>query len=65
MKIEIDWPACEGNGICSVEAPEVFEIDDDDQLIVLDENPPESLRDKVNAAARACPKRAILVRDEP
>jgi ferredoxin len=61
MKIEINWKLCEGNGICSVEAPGVFDLDDDDNLIVLDETPPEERRTEVEAAARACPKRAIHV----
>ena len=44
-------------------APEVFEVRDDDFLYVLQEEPPEELRGKVEAAARACPKAAIKVVD--
>jgi ferredoxin len=44
-------------------APEVFEVRDDDFLYVLQEEPPEELREKVEAAARACPKAAIKVVD--
>jgi ferredoxin len=43
--------------------PEVFEVRDDDFLYVLDEEPPEQLRDKVVAAANACPKTAITIVD--
>jgi len=42
----------------------VFEVRDDDFLYVLDETPPDSLRDKVDEAARRCPKAAITVVDE-
>ncbi|MDW5593038.1 ferredoxin [Conexibacter stalactiti] len=59
MKTVIDWDLCEGNGACAVEAPELFEMDDDDNLVVLDEQPSDALRAKLEAAARACPKRAI------
>lgn len=59
MEVKVDWDRCEGNGVCSLEAPEVFEMTDDDELIVLDEKPDDSLRTKVEAAIRACPKRAI------
>jgi ferredoxin len=45
------------------EAPEVFEVLDDDTLVVLDENPPEALREKVSLAAQRCPKRAIKIED--
>ena len=44
-------------------APEVFEVRDDDFLYVLDENPPEELRDKVMVAVGSCPKNAISVED--
>ena len=42
-------------------APEVFEVRDDDYLYILDENPAESLRPKVEEAARSCPKAAITI----
>lgn len=43
------------------EAPAVFLLDDDDMLHVLQEQPGEEQRAEVEAAARACPKRAITV----
>jgi ferredoxin len=42
-------------------APEVFEVRDDDFLYVLQENPPEELRAKVEEAVRRCPKQAITL----
>jgi ferredoxin len=44
-------------------APEVFEVRDDDFLYVLQEEPSEELRAKVEAAARSCPKTAITIED--
>jgi ferredoxin len=44
-------------------APEVFEVRDDDFLYVLQEEPPEELREKCEAAVRACPKAAITIVD--
>ena len=44
MKIVIDWVRCEGNGACVVAAPELFDIDNEDMLIVLDETPSEDTR---------------------
>jgi ferredoxin len=44
-------------------APEVFEVRDDDLLYVLDENPPDELREKVQAAVWTCPKNAISIED--
>ncbi len=63
MKIVVDWEICESNALCSVEAPEIFEMQPDDTLTVLQEEPDESLRKKVTAAAHACPKQAINIRD--
>lgn len=45
-------------------APEVFEVRDDDQLYVLDEHPPESLRQKVEGAVQACPKIALSIEED-
>ena len=41
--------------------PEVFEVRTDGYLYVLQEEPPESLRDKVTTAAEMCPTAAITV----
>ncbi len=63
MRVLVDYDLCESNALCMAAAPEVFEVRDDDYLYVLDEEPPESLRDKVTAAARSCPKVAITIVD--
>jgi ferredoxin len=64
MKVVVDYDVCESNAICMGLAPEVFEVRDDDNLYLLQENPPEALRAKVEAAVRSCPKQAItLVED--
>ena len=61
MKIVVDYDLCESNAVCMGIAPEVFEVRDDDFLYVLDEEPGEALRDKVDEAARRCPKQAITI----
>ena len=63
MRVVVDFDLCESNALCMAAAPEVFEVRDDDFLYVLNEEPPEELRDKVEAAARACPKVAITIVD--
>jgi len=45
LKVEVDLDRCEGHGICESLAPEVFELDDDDQLHY-DPHPDEALRAK-------------------
>jgi ferredoxin len=63
MRVVVDFDLCESNALCMGLAPEVFEVRDDDLLYVLDENPPEDLRAKVEAAVRTCPKNAISIVD--
>ncbi len=63
MRVVVDFDQCESNALCMGIAPEVFEVRDDDLLYVLDENPPEELRERVLAAARSCPKAAITIQD--
>ena len=63
MKIVIDYDLCESNAVCMGIVPEVFDVRDDDLLYLLDENPGDDLRPKVEEAARRCPKQAILIQD--
>lgn len=63
MRVVVDYDLCESNGLCMAEAPEVFELRDDDNLYILDEQPSEDLRAKVEAAAAVCPKAAITIED--
>jgi ferredoxin len=55
---------CESNALCMGVAPEVFELDDDDVLVILDERPPESLRAKVEEAVMLCPKQALSIEED-
>jgi ferredoxin len=63
MKVVVDYDVCESNAVCMAVAPEVFEVRDDDFLYVLQENPPEELRAKVEEAVRRCPKQAISIEE--
>lgn len=61
MKITIDYDLCEGNAVCMKVAPEVFTVDDSDQAVLLQPDPVEDLRAKVEAAVRRCPRQAITL----
>jgi ferredoxin len=61
VKVVVDYDLCESNAICMGIAPEVFEVRDDDNLYLLQEEPPEELRGKVEEAIRRCPKQAITL----
>jgi ferredoxin len=61
MRVVVDYDLCESNALCMAAAPEVFEVRDDDFLYVLQDEPAEDLREKVEEAARRCPKQAITI----
>lgn len=64
MKVVVDFDLCESNAICMGIVPEVFEVREDDFLYVLDENPPESMRGKLEEAVQGCPRAAISLVEE-
>jgi len=63
MRVVVDYSQCESNALCMAAAPEVFYLDDNDQLQLLIEYPDESLRAKVEQAVRTCPKQAISIEE--
>jgi ferredoxin len=64
MRVSVDRDLCESNGVCEGIAPEVFQIDDNDELLILQEHPDESLRAKVLDAVRSCPKQALTLQED-
>ena len=64
MKVVVDFDLCESNAVCMDVCPEVFKVDDDDNLQILMEEPPEDLRGKVEEAVRLCPRQAISIEEE-
>ncbi|MGW9551889.1 ferredoxin [Citricoccus zhacaiensis] len=63
MKVVVDWDLCEGHGQCEYAAPDVFTINDDGDLEVLNETPGEDHRKDVEQAVRRCPVRALSIED--
>jgi ferredoxin len=63
MKIRVDYDLCEGNAVCMKLCPEVFEVGDDDRARVINKNPGEDLRAKVEAAVHRCPRQALSIED--
>jgi ferredoxin len=61
MKVVVDFDLCASTGSCTQVCPEVFEIRSDGYLYVVQEEPDESLRDKVTDAADLCPTGAITI----
>lgn len=64
MKIVVDSDMCEHNAVCVGEAPDVFGVDEEGQMVVLVAHPsPAHAADARKAVAR-CPRGALsLVED--
>jgi ferredoxin len=60
-KLIVDWTLCDGNGVCTIEAPELLEMNAEDQLVVLRESFGPELEAKAEAAVRVCPKQALRI----
>ena len=63
MKIIVDYDLCEANGMCVGAAPEVFDLDDDDNLHLKIAEPTEERRAEVEEAVRLCPRAALRIED--
>lgn len=59
MKVIVNEDMCEGHGKCEMSAPEVFKLGPDDVSIVLIDEVPTELEEKVARAIRLCPRQAI------
>lgn len=61
MKIVFDADACACHGQCCSAAPELFEFDDDGNLVVKITEPGEELWEAAEDAADLCPVQAITL----
>ena len=62
LKIVVIEDECIGDGLCCEEAPNTFEMNDDDKAVVL--KPTTDDEETIIEAARACPVDAIVITDE-
>lgn len=62
MKVVVDLDTCDGNGVCMSICHEVFDVREDG-LHVLQEEPPEDLRQQLVGAEVSCPTQAIRIKD--
>lgn len=64
MRVVVDFDRCQSNAVCMDVAPEIFEVRDDNFLYVLEEQPGEELRAKLELAVRRCPTQAISIHED-
>ena len=64
MQIHLDAEKCQGHNRCYALAPELFDVDDYGQAVLLvDGEVPGELREKARLAAANCPEFAISITD--
>lgn len=59
--VKVDFDLCESYGVCVAAAPTVFDINDDDDLILLKETISDEEIPQVQDSMMRCPKRAIAL----
>jgi ferredoxin len=66
MKVSVDAEKCQGHNRCYALAPELFDVDDYGQAVVIgDGTVPAELEDKARLAVANCPEYAISIEDGP
>jgi len=68
LRVVVDLELCGGHGVCERAAPGIFRVSDEADgyahVEVLEERPPEALRDAAKNAERQCPNRVIRIVEE-
>ncbi|WP_026917456.1 ferredoxin [Gordonia shandongensis] len=64
MRISCDYDLCESNAVCVGMAPDVFELDDDDNLLILQDDVDEARREEMRQVVASCPRSALSIVDE-
>ena len=64
MKVVVDPDSCEANAVCVGIIPEVFDLDDDDNLHILRAEVTPDIEDRVRQAVASCPKAALKLVDD-
>jgi ferredoxin len=64
VKVSVDASRCQGHTLCSMIAPDSFELDDvDGHASPVSEVVPAGQEDAVREAAHSCPEQAIVIED--
>ncbi|MDA3628824.1 ferredoxin [Saccharopolyspora sp. WRP15-2] len=59
MKVTVDRSKCTALGVCEAMAPNVFEVSEEGELVLLTETPGDDVIEEVRAAVEGCPTEAL------
>ncbi|MDQ7802299.1 ferredoxin [Amycolatopsis sp. A133] len=60
MEIGVDRSLCEANAVCVGLAPDVFDLDEDEELVIRPGAVPADQVERVSDAIKGCPKNALF-----
>lgn len=63
MRIKADFDLCESNAICVGMAPDIFDLDDDDYLVILQDEVPADRVEELRQVVASCPKSALSLQE--
>jgi ferredoxin len=64
LKLTVDLDGCMGYACCMMEAPTLFDVDDETgKAVLLVENPTDEQRAEAEAGVRSCPANVISLED--
>ena len=63
IQVRANVRICDGFANCVTAAPDLFDIDDDDRVIVLQGDLDDAERPRVEEAIRSCPVSALTIAD--
>ncbi|GED99604.1 ferredoxin [Gordonia spumicola] len=61
MRIKADFDLCESNAVCVGMAPDVFELDDNDYLVILSEEVDDARAEEMRQVVASCPRSALSI----
>ena len=63
MRIVVDRDRCEGNAICVGIDPELFQLDDEDYVMITANPIPADAEERAEQAIAECPRAALTRKD--
>jgi ferredoxin len=61
MRLQVDYDRCTGLGVCEAIAPDVFSIEDDGTMRIVESCPADQMRNMLEEAVSGCPTEAISI----
>lgn len=61
MRVKADYDLCEANGVCVGIDPDVFDLDDDDNLSITSPEVTPANESRIRQAVDSCPRTALSI----